>query len=230
MAKHLRVFEYVDSDQDMQFEWSGWRLQGMEHFEPASASQVVAHDTLEHFHKHENGLHYEMMAFGSVVHIRARGGWWYRNQFWEGREIERLQVELLEFLMKDHFVIEDCNEELDEEIQRELLSEARIEEECSNGNTWDQSDFDEYYKPEFYERFVTAMRWVSRGIRMAQKRWEGWTSHEVCDFFRLLSDTIENNRTIKHAMHGDKLEIRFDNKTMDLSIKYRGIDGWYTIH
>lgn len=221
MLRNVRTFNWVDASIDRNAEWDGWRMEGMDHFDPGE-SYTIVHDALEHFTKNETTLEQECMALGAMVHIRIMGGWWHReNPYNAGREFDILADDIIRFLAERQFKIKErrgCQVHEDIEVkdrdyvQHFVLGEGYHEWEGYPG------------RAAMYRAYIQCMRWVSLGYRKAMRRFPH-APHYVCDMFIAIQRKVE---ACKYAEHGDRLTIAFNCKTLEFRVthdKYYELEG-----
>lgn len=214
MLRNVRTFIYVDADQDRNADWSGWRMEGMDHFDPGE-SYTIAHDALEHFEKNETTLEQEMMAFGSMILMRVMGGWWQsENSYHAGREHEIIADDIARFLSETGWTIKPrkgCR--INEDIAHMVVDRDYFQHTVL-GNDYHER---EGYKGRkaAYDTYIHCMRWVSKGYAKARRRWAGNSEYELRDLFINVTRAVEK---YKHAEHGDKLTIAFSCKTLEFRV------------
>lgn len=220
MLRNVRIFEWVDETIDRNADWSGWRMKGMEHFDPGQ-SFTIAHDALEHFTADETTLEQEMMALGSMFLIRVLGGWWGReNSRWAGDEGNIIADDVLRFLAERNWVVQErrgcsINEDMrDYVLDRETI-QYKIEMEDYHTN------YDGYESPEqAYNLYIQCMRWISKGYAKARKRWGDNLPYQLCDLFCNIQRKVEE---YKHAEHGDTLTIQFSCQSLEYKVYHTSV-------
>jgi len=215
MFRNKRTFDYVDAAIDRNAEWSGWRMTGMDHFDPGESFTLV-HDALEHFTNNETTLEQEMMAFGSMFLIRVLGGWWHReNAYHAGREAEIMASEIIRFLAESGWKIESrkgcqIHEDMrDYVLDREAIQHEILANEYNEHRGW-------VSQAHAYNAYIQCMRWASKGYAKACKRWKDSRPYQLCDLFCGIQRKVEQYQ--KQGEHGDRMTIQWCNKSLEYRV------------
>jgi len=160
MTQYVREFAYVDELVDKTQKYSGWQLCNTPAFDPMIIPYGVIHDAMEHFTVGESTIEQEMMAIGSLYHIRILGKWWDQFNI-DYNPVELVAWDIARFLKEKFFVIDSC----DRKCPSELSHVARELE------AYGVSKVDEYYSPGYcaenpsiLDSFRRAIDWVGGGI------------------------------------------------------------------
>lgn len=208
MATHIRSFEFIDENVDLTVKGSGWRLVNTPAFDPLNVGYGIAHDAIEHFQAGEEGIENEMMAFGSIYHIRILGGWWYQFGF-NVNPPKMVAWDIARFLHEIDFNIKACDTKPSKTMNNFFVEGLQhyIEHLATKYNVPRQSD--QMVKAIY--AYQTACGWMTKGYTRSKKRWSGHTSEALTNMFNSVSNAIDRVK----GVHGDMLKVIFDTKSLD---------------
>jgi hypothetical protein len=210
MTNTVRVFEYIDQSINPAVRSTGWRLLEATTFDPMSVPYGVTHDVLEHFEANDEGIESEMLAFGSIYHIRVRGGWW--AQHGSVAACKMLAWDMARFLFETGFTIKAC------ETRHTKRLEAFQMEALPFYTEWlaMRHGIDNTH-PDMIKAllaFEQACHWMSVGYDRSLSRWKGHTPKAICGLFNRITDAV--GKVI--GAHGDVIRITFDTISLNASV------------
>lgn len=210
MTSTVRVFEYIDQTRNPAVRSTGWRLKEAETFDPMSVPYGVTHDVLEHFEANDEGIEQEMLAFGSIYHIRVRGGWW--KQHGKIAACKMMAWDMARFLFETGFTIKACETRHTTRLDAFLIDALPFYMEwLAKRNGIDKSHPD---MVKALLAFEQACHWMAVGYDRSLIRWKGHTPKKLCDLFNRITDAIGN----VVGTHGDILKITFDTISLNASV------------
>jgi hypothetical protein len=208
MATYIRSFEFIDREIDFTVKGTGWRMLDTPTFDPLNVAYGVVHDAIEHYEAGEEGIENEMMAFGSIYHIRVQGKWW--DQFGMNVNANKMMAwDIARFLHELDFVIAPCPSKTSKALN-DFCVEAfphYVAQLAKHYSVEEHSD----QMVRAMHAFQQACAWMSRGYARSLKRWHGNTPSALTDLFNSLTSLIERVT----GKHGDLLKVSFDTKSLD---------------
>lgn len=209
MATCIRMFEYVDETKDLTVKGSGWRLIDTPNFDPMAVAYGVVHDALEHHEAGEQGIEAEMMAFGSIYHIRLRGNWW--DQFGTNVNASRMMAwDIARFLHEQNFKIQKSPSKPSKKLNDFFVDSLdyyldHLEKLYGIGKSSPK-------RIEAILAYESACGWISKGYTRSLKRWQGNPPSALASLFVSLTSMIEKVNVTKHMT---KLMVKFNTKTLE---------------
>jgi hypothetical protein len=217
MATCIRSFEFIDREIDFTVKGTGWRMLDTPTFDPLNIAYGVVHDAVEHYEAGESGVENEMMAFGSIYHIRVQGKWW--DQFGMNVNANKMMAwDIARFLHELNFVIAPCPSRASKELN-DFCVEAFQHYTTQLISHYDVRPYSDQMIKAMYA-FQEACAWMSVGYARSLERWHGNPPSALCSMFNSLSDLIDRVK----GKHGDLLKVSFNTKSLDHTCEHLVID------
>lgn len=204
----VRTFKYINEAQDSTVKQSGWRLENTPDFDPMCLGYGVVHDAIEHYEEGEAGIENEMMAFGSIYHIRVQGKWW--EQFGVGIDADKMMAwDIARFLHEQNFDVKPLpfkDDEIDKALKKFFVAaRAHYAERLINFHLIPADT-------QTMEAFDSACAWMQLGYIRSVNRWNGRRPKVLTKFFNSLTKLVDN---LNCTIHDSTLKVIFDTKTLD---------------
>lgn len=215
MTVVIREFTYIDANiEATNYGGSGWKLTNMPTFDPCHSEHVVCHDAFEHHPDDLPNIEHEMMAFGAIYFIRVNGDWSAFKNDWRGVHGVMFADINLFLGEQSKWVISDCDEPICGELVSHYYRQMdKLKESLNSALLIDTL-------PQALSALERAFKWISKGYLRATKRWEGYTSAQVCKLFEDTTKEIEEISRKHDRKHGDRLTVKFDTKRLKSTVKY----------
>lgn len=210
MTNTVRVFEYIDQSINHSVRSTGWRLQEATTFDPMPVAYGVTHDVLEHFEADDAGIEQEMQAFGSIYHIRIRGGWWKAHG--SVAACKMLAWDMARFSFETNFTIKTCETRHSNRLDNFQMKAFPFYLEWLEKRHGINNSHPDMVKAIL--AFEQACHWMSVGYDRSLVRWKGHTPQAICNLFNRITDAVTNVM----GAHGDLLKITFDTVSLNASV------------
>lgn len=207
------IHTIFDWREDKEFGEDGWIMKNQPDFN-ISNGRGIAHDTLEHFPGKYGSLADEMLAFGSMVYMRAETGWFAQHTNLSN-PADHLCSDLRQFILDVHYT-DDRSIELAPKTYRlnddteEIISEsfAKAIKECNDR----RDEGDELYKSNDTTKAMAAF--IRVGYRKASRRWSRHNdAYSVSYLFDRIAKTVDEKH--KRGEFGDELHVKVNTRTLE---------------
>lgn len=203
----------------------GLVLKGAPNFDVATGF-TAAHDILEHFGVADQGIKEEMLAFGSMLYLRAEGDYWcLYTQTRDPRPGPIMANDISRFVAESYEqgnALPDPGRTLKlEDYLEDVLDE--LAEECSRlyASEHEDNEFDR----DVYDKLIRyAIGWIRKGYRKAARRWNIDYAYRRAEFFKHVEDEFDAAR--KHVDAGDMLRVSVNIKSLEVNITHMHESGY----
>lgn len=212
----VREFEWAE---DEELGGEGWMLKGAPYGFNVAFGLGVAHDTLEHFPNKYGGIENEMLAFGSIMYLRAEGGYWYNVGSFRS-PAESMASDVYKFLVEDQElqIQPRKTRKLEEDSEPELVLADMETEFCK---LWESEGYhgdphERWTLEEGLQAFRKAADWIRTGYRMAVARYPGHPSEWAYLFDQMVREVDKQH---SRADYGEILRVSVDLQRTTYSLK-----------